>query len=193
MGNIKTRRRTRLPRLGLAIMNSWGKSVMAVWAAIGAAACLVAPAVASADPIDYFIGNGVNHKARISFRVVDDQVKSGLLRTKAPIKTSHGDETLTAIDNFTNAALQSSGAFHVSYQLGRSEIQTRVVLAGRVHGLTAVGRARAMGSLPDLEYDSGKIHWQADAVSRSDYLDFGGRIGSHLAGNGKAAVKSAAR
>lgn len=134
--------------------------------------CLTA--VPSATATTYYIGRGDAAHAKVSFRVEGNSVKYGLLETKVRIDGPGPSGPVRAYDGFRRTPLGALQRFKKLKTKASADTRLKFVLAGRVDGSRASGRAKAKYKNDMFSSDTGKIRWRAKAVSWKRYERFSG-------------------
>lgn len=152
--------------------------------ALAAAIGLIAPGSAIASQ-RFFVGEGDSHKTKVSFRLVDGEVKHGLVESSVSLESRIGPSRVTAFGGFRSAEVNSRDRFSCQIEsTARTKIQSdySFTFAGRISGQEATGRTSARAKNGIANFKTGRIGWQAEEVSKEEYeasLGIGGALGDH--------------
>jgi len=156
------------------------KKVISAATAIGALALFASPAL-GATPTTYLIGHGDSFHAKVSFKVVDGEVRSAfLVIPNMPVKRAGGGTVHTyAIAAIAHAPRAKGSGFKKvkrtrSHSLGGT--RSRFVFTGHLWDGTrpATGHTSFRVESDYLWFNTHKVDWSAEPVSQARFKTFRG-------------------
>lgn len=138
------------------------------------AAFAAATASSASAAQQYFVGKGEAYGMKVSFRVVNGEVKHGLVVSKLPNKAEVGPDSITTFSAFRATSIDSKQRFKCRVMREGRDLthpDYRFRFLGNLAGDRATGWTSTKTSNRILKVDSGPVPWTAEPVSKREYED----------------------